>query len=301
MKKTAYLAPVGLENALLNELSGVEQQLGRLIIASGDEQHVYWAQNIWRSIEIIPFESINEGVKKLRARGKLWAHYPYANIRRATLIQEKLPYFSPKPLSFCAPMPRAPLGSWTLLDANTLLASSDCSSLLPHGEFHFNESKEPPSRAYLKLWETFTRLGCRPKPGDLCLELGASPGSWTWVLSSLGAKVIAVDKAPLAQSFPNVTFLKRDAFQLTHNDFEGVKWVFSDLICYPEKLLSWIQPWLDAGSKANFICTLKFQGDAHYAIIEEFKKIPGGRVMHLFHNKHELTFVLLKEEQDKNS
>lgn len=298
MKKTGYLAPLGLEKALLKELKDVEEQIGRLIIARGEEQEVYWAQNIWRDLEIIPFDSIGDGAKKLRSLQGLWAHYPHANIRRATLIQEKLPFFSPKPLSFLAPLPKSPLGSWTLLDANTLIASPNCSSLLPHGEYHFNETKEPPSRAYLKLWEIFTRLQCRPKPNDLCLELGASPGSWSWVLSSLGANVIAVDRAPLAQPFPNVKFLKKDAFQLRPQDFKEVDWVFSDLICFPDKLLSWIHLWLEMGSKANFICTLKFQGDEHYPIIEEFKKIPGIQLMHLFHNKHELTMALVRDYGD---
>lgn len=294
MKRTGYLAPENLEKPLLGELKNIERQVGRLIITQGEEQDTCWAQNIWRDLKIISFESINDGVKKLRLMHGLWALYPHENIRRAKLIQEKLPFFSKKPLSFPTPPPKSPLGSWTLLNANTLIASSSCSSLLPSGEYHFLETKEPPSRAYLKLWEVFTRLGCMPKPNDLCLELGASPGSWTWVLSSLGAKVIAVDKAPLAKDFPNVQFLKKDAFQIHPHDFKDVEWVFSDLICYPEKLLSWIQLWLDTGSQANFICTLKFQGEEHYPAIEEFKKIPGSKIIHLFHNKHELTFILIR-------
>jgi 23S rRNA (cytidine2498-2'-O)-methyltransferase len=294
MKRTGYLAPDGLEKALLGEIKNIEQQVGRLVITLGEEQESYWAQNIWRDLKIIPFESINDGVKKLRSMHGLWSLYPHENIRRAKLMQEKLPFFSPKPLSFPTPPPKSPLGSWTLLDTNTLIASSSCSSLVPSGEYHFVETKEPPSRAYLKLWEVFTRLECLPQANDLCLDLGASPGSWSWVLSSLGAKVIAVDKAPLAKDFPNVEFLKKDAFQLMPNDFKNVKWVFSDLICYHEKLLSWIQLWMDAGSQANFICTLKFQGKDHYPIIKEFKKIPGSKIIHLYHNKHELTFVLIR-------
>lgn len=294
MKRTGYLAPKGLEKALLGEVKNIEQQIGRLIIANGGEQEAFWAQNIWRDLKIIHFESIGDAAKKLRSMHGLWVPYLHKNIRRAKLIQEKLPYFSPKVITFPTPLPKSPLGSWTLLDANTLIASPSCSSLLPSGEYHFQETMEPPSRAYLKLWEAFTRLGHMPKANDLCLELGASPGSWTWVLSSLGAKVIAVDKAPLAKDFPNVQFLKKDAFQLDPNDFKDVRWVFSDLICYPEKLFSWIQRWLDTGSQANFVCTLKFQGEEHYPAIEKFKNIAGGKIIHLFNNKHELTFALIR-------
>lgn len=291
--KTGYLAPVGLEEALLAELKDVVARHGRLIIAEGEEQEVHWALNIWRDLQIIPFDSIGDAAKKLRALGGLWALYPHEYMRRARLIQEKLPYFAPKPLSFPAVLPKAPLGSWTLLDANTLIAAPHCSSPLPHGEYHFQETKEPPSRAYLKLWEAFTRMGTMPKAGDVCLEIGASPGSWTYVLSSLGAQVIAADKAPLERVFSNVRFLKQDAFQLHPKDFPEVTWVLSDVICYPERLLSWIQLWRNAGSKANFICTLKFQGGDGYAIVDEFKKIAGSQIVHLFHNKHELTFCSL--------
>jgi integrase len=47
-----------------------------------------------------------------------------------------------------------------------------------------------PSRAYLKLWELFTLIGEHPRPGELCLDLGSSPGGWTWVLQRLGARVV---------------------------------------------------------------------------------------------------------------
>ena len=61
------------------------------------------------------------------------------------------------------------------------------------GEYEFQEDKtSPPSRAYLKLWELFTRLGHWPRSGERVLDLGASPGGWTFVLANqLGANVVA--------------------------------------------------------------------------------------------------------------
>jgi len=35
---------------------------------------------------------------------------------------------------------------------------------------------------------------------------------------------------------------------------------------------------------------LKFQGEVDLNIIKEFEKIEGSQVLHLFHNKHELTW-----------
>ena len=74
-----------------------------------------------------------------------------------------------------------------------------------------------------------------------------------------------------------------------------VDWLFSDVICYPERLLSHVKLWMDADAAKNFVCTLKFQGAEHYSVIPAFAALPGARLMHLFNNKHELTFALLSE------
>ena len=289
---TGYLAPLGLEEPLEKELRNIVARYDRLFLAEGDPQPAYWAQNIWHDAQTIPFQSISEAAKKLRSLNGLWAHYPYMDIRRGELIASHLPFFSPKPLSFGTKAPNTPLGSWTLLDKNTLLASKHCSSPFAHGEIHFQETPIPPSRAYLKLWEILTRIDQMPKKGDQCLELGASPGSWTWVLQQLGTKVIAVDRAkldPAISALPNVSFMKKDAFSIQPKDFPSLNWIFSDLICYPEKLLQWLAPWLETDVK--LVCTLKFQGENDYEIVKEFEKIPNSQIFHLFHNKHELTWV----------
>ena len=202
-----------------------------------------------------------------------------------------------KPLVFPAAAPSAPLGSWLLLDAGTILAASDCSSPFPNGEARFVEDREgPPNRAYLKLWEALTLIGRLPGPGDLCLDLGASPGGWSWVLAKLGARVIAVDKAPLAPSvvaMPGVEVRQASAFSMEPATLGPVDWPFSDVICYPTRLLSLIERWLAAGLARNLVCTIKFQGATDHATARRFAVIPGSRLMHLHHNKHELTWIRL--------
>ncbi len=290
---TGYLAPAGYENQLLDELKDVTNCFERLILARGPPQKTYWAQNIWYNVETLPFSTISEAAEALRKRGALWSHLPYQALRRAALISQKLPYFSCKPLAFFAKLPDTPTGAWTLLGPNEMLAASKTSSPFPHGEYHFLECKEgPPSRAYLKLWEALTRLQIKPKKGDLCLEIGASPGSWTWALQKMGAKILAFDKAPLNPEITmleGVEFSQKDAFALFPKDFPNIDWVFCDVIAYPEKLLSWIKLWL-MESKANFLCTIKFQGKDNYSVIKKFAEIEGSEILHLFHNKHELTW-----------
>jgi 23S rRNA (cytidine2498-2'-O)-methyltransferase len=166
---------------------------GRLIVASAPVLSAAWVANVWLDPIHIPINSISDGAQKLRSIQRNWALYSFASHCRAALIEDKLPSVSAKPLVFGADPPKAPLGSWALLDPNTILASAHCSSPFPNGEVRFVEDRwAPPSRAYLELWEFFTLFFARrPKPGDLCLDLGASPGGWTWVLQQLGARVIA--------------------------------------------------------------------------------------------------------------
>jgi 23S rRNA (cytidine2498-2'-O)-methyltransferase len=189
------------------------------------------------------------------------------------------------------------LGSWTLLDRDTILASPSCSSPFPNGEARFVEDRmAPPSRAYLKLWELFTVLGVAPGAGERCLDLGSSPGGWTWVLAQLGAEVISVDKArldPRVAALPGVTWHQESAFALDPTQFSGIDWLFSDVICYPRRLLSLVERWIVSGTCKRFVCTMKFQGPTDHETARSFAAIPGSRLLHLHHNKHELTWIRL--------
>ncbi len=296
---TAYLAPEDHLDTLLEELARagatVRRVHGRLVLAEGATRPIAWAQNTWFDPVTIPIASIKQGAKALRAIQRNWSPHIVAHHGRAKLIQENLPHVSAKPLAFPAPAPTAPLGSWTLLDETTILAAARCSSPFPNGEVRFVEDREtPPNRAYLKLWEAFTVLGRHPGPGDRCLDLGASPGGWTWVIQSLGAAVTAVDKAPLdprIAGLPGVSVRRESAFGLSPEDVGPVDWLCCDVICYPTRLLAMVRRWMEAGSVRNFVCTLKFQAATDHESAEAFAAIPGSRLVHLSHNKHELTWM----------
>lgn len=92
-------------------------------------------------------------------------------------------------------------------------------------------------------------------------------------MDSLGARVLAVDRSPLAPSLAgraNIRFLRHDAFTLKPEELGPMDWVFSDVICYPARLLEWIRRWLDSGLCRNMICTIKMQGEIDWALIREF-------------------------------
>src|SRR3984893_14221460 len=266
--RTAYLAAEGYFDGLAHEHGAVERRHGRLLIAPGPPRTSAWAANIWLDLCEIKIASISDAAAKLRAIQRNWAVYAPALYRRATLIHERLPMVSAKPLVFGAVPPAALLGSWTLLDAETVLAARHCTSLFPNGEVHFVEDRGgPPSRAYLKLWEALTPLECRPKPGERCLDLGSRPGGWSWALQRTGAHVVSVDKAPLAPEIaclPRIEHRLESAFALDPRKIGRVDWLFSDVVCYPARLLALIERWLAAGKCRRFVCTIKFQGETDH-------------------------------------
>ena len=296
--RTAYLSAEGYVDELDHELGAVDHKHGRLLIASGPPRPAAWAANVWRDPREIAIASISDAAAKLRALQRNWALYAPKLYRRATLIQEQLPKVSAKPLVFGMPPPRAPLGSWTLLDAETMLVAPRCTSAFPNGEIRFVEDRSgPPSRAYLKLWEALTVIGPRPGPGERCLDLGSSPGGWSWALQRMGAHVVSVDKAPLAPDMARLAGIEHrleSAFALDPCAIGPVDWLFSDVVCYPARLLALVERWLAAGTRRRFVCTIKFQGETDHATARRFAAIPGSRLRHLFHNKHELTWIKIE-------
>lgn len=293
--QTVYLAAEGFVDELVAELGAVTAVHDRLVFAPGPPRPAAWAQNVWLEPLRIPIASIKDAARKLRALQRNWAMWPLTHPGRARLIQDQLPYVSARPLRFPSAPPSAPLGAWTLLDADTVIAAPRTASPFRHGEVQFVENKQaPPNRAYLKLWEAFTRLGRHPGPGDLCLDLGAAPGGWTWVLHELGAQVISVDKAPLAPAvarLPRVRYRRESAFGLRPQSVGPVDWLCCDVICYPERLLRLVHTWLASGLCRHIIATIKFQGATNHAVARAFAAIPGSQLVHLYHNKHELTWM----------
>lgn len=291
-------------------------------------QTPYWARTTMLEPFLVRFESIGEAASALKQIQRNWAPYQYQLFRRASLIQEKLPYINLKVRKFPANVPNSPMGLYTLIDDRTMLASSLTTSPLPAGAIQFEEDHEnPPSRAYLKIQESLTLFhtffgidlphgagaaqegeATKETEASTCFEAGACPGGWTWVLRQLGSEVFAVDRAELAPSLmkdPHVKFLAHDAFTLKPEEVcakfnsDKIDWLLSDVICYPERLLEWINMWRDSGRVKNIICTIKMQGAVNWDLIKIFAAIPNSKIVHLNYNKHELTIMI--HDADVNS
>jgi 23S rRNA (cytidine2498-2'-O)-methyltransferase len=171
---------------------------------------------------------------------------------------------------------------------------------IPIGSLSFKETPHPPSRAYLKLWEAFTKIGQWPNVKSSVLELGSSPGGWTWVLAKqIGCQVTCLDKGdmdPRIVGLKNVTWHQQDAFTfLSKNLSEPFDWLLSDMACDPHKLLPLVQDWVTKKPFSRCICTIKLTNkiDNTNSLIQQFKDIPNSWVTHLNVNKHELTWIYL--------
>ncbi len=306
LEGTVYHAARGWLPQLLEELGERDRLDGELVTVLGPRRRARWVRNTWLEPFLLDFESVGEAARLLKDIQRNWAPCPTRLHRRTALVAERLPSLPSKPKRFPFEVPDVPMGAFTLLDEHRLLGSARCSSPFPNGQFDFEEDREgPPSRAYRKLWEALALACTRPAPGERCLDAGASPGGWTWALAELGAEVLAVDRAalePRIAAMPGVSAMRHDAFTLKPEDVGPVDWLFSDVICYPPALYAWVEKWLESGLARNFVCTIKMQGAGFdRASTDLFEAIPGSRVLHLWHNRHELTWIKVEGDRGLGS
>ncbi len=292
-----YVEDLKSELALSNDQE-IVKNLGEGYLCRGPAKKMIFAQNTWHQCITTPISSISEGQKLLKSVGKNWVSYKHQFSRRMSLIEEKIHRYTPPKIQFPNNYTLLTPNAWTLLAENELLYSLNTDSQYPLGLWQLAEDKNAPSRAYTKLWETFLRLGVWPKPGEFCLDMGSCPGGWTYVLNNLGAKTLSVDRSPLTENLlksPLVENKLMDAFKLDPNSVAALDWFFSDLICYPDKLLELVTRWLQVHPSANYVCTIKFQGETDFSALRKFLEIPGSEIFHLNANKHEVTWVRLKK------
>jgi 23S rRNA (cytidine2498-2'-O)-methyltransferase len=136
-------------------------------------------------------------------------------------------------------------------------------SCFPKGEVPLATDKAAPSRAFSKLVEAELRLGRLIQPSETCVDLGAAPGSWTYVAVNRGASVTAVDRSPLREDLmlnSRIRFVPGDAFAFKPQQ-TPVDWLLCDVIAPPERAASLLLEWLRRGWCRNFIVSLKL-GDA---------------------------------------
>jgi len=290
-----YIAKPEFITELCEELGNAVEIIEDMVFSSHKKNDICFAQDIWLEPQIVKFQSISNAVKILRQAGKFWYLHPVCHVRRSRLIEEQLRKCPSLVRNFPLEMEIHSIGAFSLLDQNTLVYSAKRFKKWPDGKCLFIEDKtNPPNRAYLKLWEALTLLEKLPQAGDLALDLGASPGGWTYVMQSLGTNITAVDKAlldPNIAKLPNVQFLQQSAFALDPATLDKTyDWVLSDIACYPDRAYALIMKWIASGKAKQMIFTIKLQGKTELAALKQFQAIPNSCTINMFYNKHEATF-----------
>ena len=138
-----------------------------------------------------------------------------------------------------------------------------CLSPFAAGNIVIPEDRAAPSRAYRKLLEAQLQFG---------VDLGASPGGWTYVALRQGARVLAIDRSELRadlMAHRALEFLSADAFRFTPD--EPVDWLLCDVVAFPERILELTERWLSGGWCRCFCVTIKFRGDEDYSQLPDFK------------------------------
>lgn len=141
------------------------------------------------------------------------------------------------------------------------------------GDIPHAEDKSAPSRAFTKVIESELRLGHSIGKGQTCVDLGASPGSWTYVAIQRGARVTAVDRSPLRDDLmrhPHLHFHQGDAFKFRPDT--PVDWLLCDIIAAPQRSIDLLLEWLHARLMRRFIVTIKFKGSEEYGLLTQLKE-----------------------------
>jgi 23S rRNA (cytidine2498-2'-O)-methyltransferase len=145
-------------------------------------------------------------------------------------------------------------------------------SPFPKGEVPLATDKAAPSRAFAKLVEAELRLGHAIEGGDTCVDLGASPGSWTYVAVSRGARVVAVDRSALRDDLMRtrqVEFQAADAFGFKPP--HPVDWLLCDVIAAPERTANLLISWLKNRWCRRFVVTLKVKDSTEGDVLAKLK------------------------------
>ena len=147
-------------------------------------------------------------------------------------------------------------------------------SLFHAGQPPIASDLEAPARAFAKLVEAQQRLGRTIQRGETCVDLGASPGGWTWVAVNHGASVTAIDRSPLRADLmksPLVEYVKGDAF--AYEPPQPVDWLLCDVAAFPQRTLELLQQWLGNRWCRRFVVTTKFRGTEGYELLPAYKQL----------------------------
>ncbi|MGE0357821.1 MAG: 23S rRNA (cytidine(2498)-2'-O)-methyltransferase RlmM [Burkholderiales bacterium] len=179
------------------------------------------------------------------------------------------------------------------------------SSPWPMGIARLRMPRGAPSRSTLKLAEAFAALvgddaaARLLRPGMTAVDLGASPGGWTWQLVRRGLMVTAVDNGPMDPALLETGQVKhRREDGLGYRPPAPVDWMVCDMLESPSRACALAADWIARGWCRECIVNLKLPMKRRWeevlrarGIVE--KALAGTphrlRMKHLYHDREEVT------------
>ncbi|MFZ5627877.1 MAG: SAM-dependent methyltransferase [Spirochaetota bacterium] len=280
----------------LRQKSIQAEEIAPGIFFSPRSDRLYWVLDYW-PVRRLKFVSVSDGAKQLRRSGKRWAYAGAQAFRRGQLIADELRVKPLKQLSFPLETDEGEYSAFTLASADEILwTDKPLKGRFAGGKLRFHEDRTgPPSRAYLKLQEALTLSGIRLAATDTVLDLGATPGGWSFVAAQAGAQVEMIDRSRpderLFSRFARLNFRRGDGLNPPQELLSSATVLLSDMACEPAKLFEALQAWLLLPNIRAMVCTLKFHGLSDKNLLERFAGIAGAQIYHLWYNGHEVTWV----------
>lgn len=169
-----------------------------------------------------------------------------------------------------------------------------------------------PSRSTLKLEEALMVFLDKDKEADLqpgmtAVDLGASPGGWTYQLVRRHIKTIAIDNGPMDARIMEsglVEHLRVDG--LSYRPRKPVDWMVCDIVEQPSRIARLVGQWIALGYCRNVIFNLKLPMKKRYEEVEICREIIRSEIVkrdksykttfkQLYHDRAEITGYISRD------
>ncbi len=186
---------------------------------------------------------------------------------------------------------------WSLMQARDLL------DRFPGGEHRMPFDSGAPCRSYLKIEEAFDVMGCSPGRGEKVVDLGASPGGWSYAFSKRGCDVLAVDRGPMKiedrhSSGGRVRHMRVDGIGFRPPPgWDRTDWLACDMLVAPGVTFGLLRRWIGEGALHRFVVNVKLPQEQPDPVLEPLetylRSVPGlrFRIRQLYHDRREVTLM----------
>lgn len=186
-------------------------------------------------------------------------------------------------------------------------AEADNNAMWPMGIPRLKFPRSAPSRSTLKLEEAWHHFIPREQwderlaAGMTAVDLGASPGGWTWQLVNRDMEVMAVDNGPMNETLLEsglVGHYRADGFAFRPK--RPVDWMVCDIVEKPARNAALLETWVGEGLCREAVVNLKLPMKQRYAEVKRLlERIADGLAergvkasigcKQLYHDREEVT------------